>query len=157
MYMETEAPGDRPNQPVSPSWSVLELRLEPRVSASGASTFFATPHTHPRGADTAPGLHQCPAAPGGLVGRPQQRQRNCTILSQGQPAPCGHGEGGLRPLASFPEVAMASLLSPEQLSEAVTSLQTGRRPSGQETSSPSFFLLPPSLLSCPGEPTSFTP
>ena len=37
---------------------------------------------------------------------------------------------------------MASLLSPEQLSEAVTSLQTGKRLSGQETSSPSFLLLP---------------
>lgn len=50
------------------------------------------------------------------------------------------------PRASFPEVVMASLLSPEQLSEAVTSQQTGRRPSGLETSSPSFLLLPYPLV-----------
>lgn len=58
------------------------------------------------------------------------------------------------PRASFPEVVTASLLSPEQLSEAVTSQQTGRRPSGPETSSPSFLLppYPPVFPTTPGSP-----
>lgn len=57
---------------------------------------------------------------------------------------------GVWPRTSFPEVAMAS---PEQLSEAVTSQQTGRRPSGLETSSPSFLLLPyPPVFTTPGSP-----
>lgn len=50
---------------------------------------------------------------------------DCTILSQGQ-----------RPHVGTGRVASG------QLSEAVTSQQTGRRPSGLETSSPSFLLLP---------------
>lgn len=54
----------------------------------------------------------------------------------------GTGEGGLRPLASFPEVTTASLLSPSSFQRQSLPYKQEGGPQAK-TSSPSFLPFPP--------------
>lgn len=163
-FMKVEAGSGREHtdQPKSHSWSVLALRLESSVSDSGTPAFSVTGLRHCPG--TASGLSlgrtaelgtsspppRLPAPAPGLswsgpagFGLGPAAAAPAEALHYFKPGPAGPGWAqGVWPRTSFLEVTMASLLSPEQLSEAVTSQQTGRRPSGLQTSSPGFLLLP---------------